>query len=29
MRYNIKIIAFYVAYILAIMGFLYLIDEVA
>lgn len=29
MRYNLAIIAFYIAYILAIAGFAYLVDEVA
>lgn len=29
MKYNLAIIAFYVAYMLAIAGFIYLVDEVA
>lgn len=29
MRYNLAIIAFYIAYMLAIAGFIYLVDEVA
>ena len=29
MRYNLAIIAFYIAYILAIAGFSYILDEVA
>lgn len=29
MKYNLAIIAFYVAYMLAIAGFIYIVDEVA